>query len=310
MSFFSWRAAVALTGTALLLSACGVPKDLEKVELKEGQEPVLHGSVVSRNITPSDQVLACFRGKAGRTGLGIAVGDIRDYTGKQSDGEGFAVTQGGALMAYSALGKLSPAFGIHERFDTRIADTELKYSAARQLGDGRMHELEGEADSDGEKKEVRWKPYYGGSVIQSDYYIVGGITELNYNIASGGGEFAVNNVGAKRRTYTMNIAVDLRLVGSQSLRVVKTVSLQKQIKGYEVGAGIFRFFGSDLVDVNTGRKEQEPLQLGVRTAIELGMVELLDELTRASAADCLAPPAKMVTADKAEAAEPKPKKKS
>ncbi|MEN8656679.1 MAG: CsgG/HfaB family protein [Marivita sp.] len=276
----------AMLGGILALSACTTPGGMEKVELAEGQKPVLQGSDVTRNVTPSGAILSCYKGKLGRTGVGIAVGDIRDYTGKQSDGEGFAITQGGALMAYSALGKLSPAFNIHERFDTRVADVELQYSAKRQLGDGRMHAVDGDGEPEGDKKEVRWKPYYGGSVMQSDYYIVGGITELNYNIKSGGGEFAVNNVGGKRRTYTMNVAVDLRLVGSQSLRVVETVSLQKQVTGYEVGAGVFRFFGVDLVDINTGSKEQEPLQLGVRTAIELGVVDLLEGLTNVSADSC------------------------
>jgi curli biogenesis system outer membrane secretion channel CsgG len=269
-----------------IVSACAAPNGLEKVEFAEGQKPVLKSSEVSRNVTPSGEVLSCYKKKLGRTGLGIAVGDIRDYTGKQSDGEGFAITQGGALMAYSALGKLSPAFTIHERFDTRIADVELHYSSKRQLGDGRTHPVDGDAGAEGEKKEVPWKPYYGGSVLQSDYYIVGGITELNYNITSGGAEVAVNNVGGKRRSYTMNVAVDLRLVGSQSLKVADTVSLQKQVTGYEVGAGVFRFFGMDLIDINTGAKEQEPLQLGVRTAIELGVVDLLEGLTNVSADSC------------------------
>lgn len=286
------KSAPILLSGVLALSACAVPRGMEKVELVEGQKPVLQGSDVSRNVTPSGDILSCYKQALGRTGVGIAIGDIRDYTGKQTDGEGFAITQGGALMAYSALGKLAPAFEIHERFDTRVADAELQYSAKRQLGDGRMHAVEGEGEGDpnSEGEEVRWKPYYGGSVMQSDYYIVGGITELNYNITSGGGEVAVNNFGGKRRTYTMNVAVDLRLVGSQSLKVVETVSLQKQVTGYEVGADVFRFFGSNLIDINAGAKEQEPLQLGVRTAIELGVLDLLEGLTGTPADSCRNPP--------------------
>lgn len=281
------KATTSVLCSLLLMSACSAPAGLEKVELAEGQKPVLQGADVSQNVTPSGDVLSCYKQKLGSTGIGIAVGDIRDYTGKNSDVQGYAITQGGALMAYSALGKLAPAFEIHERFDTRVADVELLYSSKRQLGDGRTHSVDGESGPEGEMQEVRWKPYYGGSVMQSDYYIVGGITELNYNIESGGAEFAVNSFGAKRRTYTMNVAVDLRLVGSQSLRVVETVSLQKQLTGYEVGAGVFRFFGDDLVDINAGIKEQEPLQLGVRTAIELGVVDLLEGLSGTSAQSCL-----------------------
>jgi hypothetical protein len=55
---------------------------------------------------------------------------------------------------------------------------------------------------------------------------------------------------------------------------VKTISSQKQFTGYEVGVGIFRFFGTDLFDVNIGEKGQEPLQLGIRTALEEATIRL------------------------------------
>jgi len=127
--------------------------------------------------------------------------------------------------------------------------------------------------------KYRGNHIFGGSVLQSDYYIVGGITELNFNIQSGGAELSVNNVGGKGRIYTMNISVDLRIVGSQSFRVFDTVSIQKQISGYEIGTDVFRFFGSDLWDVNAGAKSQEPLQLAVRMAIESALLEIVPTVT-------------------------------
>ena len=45
----------------------------------------------------------------------------------------------------------------------------------------------------------------------------------------------------------MNIAVDLRIVGTQSLRVYKTATIQKQLVGYEVGFDVFRFLNSDVL---------------------------------------------------------------
>nr|WP_058752715.1 CsgG/HfaB family protein [Sphingomonas sanguinis] len=59
-----------------------------------------------------------------------------------------------------------------------------------------------------------------------------------------------------RRTFTQSVAVDLRIVDTRSLIVVKTVSLTKQYTGYETGAGTFRFFGSNLFDINIGAKGQ------------------------------------------------------
>lgn len=216
-----------------------------------------------------------------RAPLAIAVGDVKDYTGKYSQNEGNTITQGGALMAYSALGKLGDAIQLQERFDTRIAELELAYIDRRQLGDGQSHSVQAG------KPAVPWVPYFGGSILRSNYYIVGGITEVNYNIASGGAEFEVNGVGPKRRTYTMNIGVDLRIVDTRTLAVARTVSLQKQIVGEEIGAGVYRFFGNSLVDVNVGAKNQEPLQLGVRTTIEEGVLDLVSAVAGVDGKTCL-----------------------
>jgi curli biogenesis system outer membrane secretion channel CsgG len=258
-------------------------------------------SGVSQNTTPYDPVLACFGQKIAKKGLSIAVGDIRDYTGKTVQDEGLLVTQGGALMAYSALGKMAPGVHIYERFDTRIADAELAYMNERQLGDGQQHVVADKAT--GKPGDVPWVPYFGGSILQSDYYIVGGITEVNFNIRSGGAEVQFNQVGPKKREYVMNVALDMRIVDTQSLRVMKTVSVQKQIVGYEVGFGVFKFFDDYLFDINAGVKNQEPLQLAIRMAIEDGTLQLVSAVSKTAPEGCLAanvpqpvaPPAAPVT---------------
>jgi curli production assembly/transport component CsgG/holdfast attachment protein HfaB len=280
----SWRWACLLL---TVLPACTPPDTVQKTRIHENEVPVLVSTPPSKNITPYSSVLECYGEQlvnSDRDGVSIAIGNIRDYTGKSSDSEGFAITQGGSLMAYSALGRIAPGVVVHERFDTQIADAELQYIANRQLGDGSKHEMPDPAT--GEPQEVSWMPYFGGSVLRSDYYIVGGITELNFNIQTGGAEFAINQVGAKRRVYTMNVGVDMRVVGSQTLKVYDTVSLQKQLTGYEVGFGVFRFFGSDLYDVNAGMKEQEPLQLAVRTVIENAVLELVASVTGVDPLGC------------------------
>lgn len=231
-------------------------------------------------------VLACFAdhiASTRRAPVVVAVGDIKDYTGKYNISEGNAITQGGSLMVYSALGKLGGSVRIAERFDPTIAERELAYIDRRQLGDGQVHSLGGAEGS----QQVPWVPYFGGSITQSDYFIIGGITELNYNINSGGLEAGVDQIGAKARTYSQSIAIDLRIVDTHSLMVVKTVSLAKQLTGYEVGFNIFRFFGSNLFDINLGAKGQEPLQLGVRTALEEGVVRLVAAVTKVDPEPCM-----------------------
>lgn len=273
---------------ACTTAACAVvPNDMRREALNAGDVPLLLTSKPTPNITPLTRQLVCYgeQLKAAKPApVAIAVGNIRDYTGKQSDLEGYLVTQGGALMAYTALGHLVPGISLYERFDTQIADAELAYLANRQLGNGGQHETVDQQT--GETSQVPWMPYYGGSVLQSDYFIVGGITELNFNIQSGGAELGINNIGGKGRLYTMNVGLDLRIVGSQSLRVYDTVSIQKQITGYEVGVDIFRFFDDTLWDVNAGAKNQEPLHLAVRMAIESALLEIVPTVTDVPARGC------------------------
>ena len=283
-------AAVAAAALAASLGGCFSIAEITTVQNAPDEAPVMYGPKVHRNATPLDGALACLGEKlqAKRQRLAVGIGDIKDYTGKFSQLEGAAITQGGSLMLYSALGKLGRSVRLHERFDTRIGEAELAFIDRRQLGNGRANAVDGPPGPNGEApRPVPWVPYYGGSVLESQYYIVGGITEVNYNIQSGGAELSVSNIGPRGRVYTMNIAVDLRLVDTRSLVVVKTANFQKQITGYEVGAGIFRFFGVELFDVNVGAKNQEPIQLGVRTTLEYAVLDLIGSVARVDYRPCL-----------------------
>jgi curli biogenesis system outer membrane secretion channel CsgG len=276
--------AAPLAGALVLAGCTSAPQQ----RFAPNEAPVVLGPSVRDNVTPMEPVLACFADHIAATRrpeVVIGVGDVKDYTGKYSINEGNAITQGGALMVYSALGKLGGAVRIAERFDPVIAERELAYADQRQLGDGRTHQLGG--GPGGGAQVVPWLPYFGGTINKSDYFIVGGITELNYNINSGGAEVAVNQVGVKARTFTQSVGVDLRIVDTRSLMVVRTVSLTKQFNGYEVGLNVFRFFGSRLYDVDIGAKGQEPVQMGVRAALEEGVVRLMAAVTQVDHRPCM-----------------------
>lgn len=271
--------AIALMGS--LLAGCA---NISLKQMAPDEAPVVMGPAVRANRTPLENAFVCYGNllrekRAPR--LAIAVGDVKDYTGKYNESEGSAITQGGALMVYSALGKLGDAVLVQERFDTRIAELELAYIDRRQLGDGRQHQL------GRNQPPVPWVPYFGGTILRSNYYIVGGITELNYNIQSGGAEFQINNMGPKARVFTMNVGIDLRIIDTQTLVVKKTASLQKQITGFEVGFNVFRFFNTNLFDINIGNKSQEPVQLGVRIVLEQATLELLSSVTGVDDDDCV-----------------------
>lgn len=218
ISIAAVRTLSAAAALAALAGCVTVPQ--ERVAPREA--PIVLGPAVRDNVTPMEAVLACYGDHVAATAkppVVVSVGDVKDYTGKYSINEGNAITQGGALMVYSALGKLGGAVQVAERFDPVIAERELGYADRRQLGDGRSHQLAGPAGN----QVVPWLPYFGGSINKSDYFIVGGITELNYNINSGGAEFAVSQVGVKARTFSQSVGVDLRIVDTRTLMIVKTI---------------------------------------------------------------------------------------
>jgi curli biogenesis system outer membrane secretion channel CsgG len=277
------------------------------VQLAADEQPIMIGSRVRRNTTILTDTFVCFDNalaKAGKKPLKIAVGNIADYTGKTSDSEGAVITRGGSLMLFSALGLMKYSVKLQDRFDTTVTDMEMKYVNARQLGDGTEHTVENE--------KVPWMPYFGGSILKSDYVIMGGITEVNFNLSSGGFNAEMNQTGFKRRTFAMSIAADLRLVKTDSLEVVATSSFQKQFTGREVSANLFSFFdvfnNKQLFDVYGGDISQEPMQLGVRTILEEATLELLSHANSLDYHPCTVPMVPVKAAPLPEPAKADPQK--
>ena len=192
----------------------------------------------------------------------VTVGKILDYTGKDDLETGKRLTQGAALMAMSALGKAKvPQV---ERFDTSVTELELKWANNKLIADA--------------SEELGYRKVLAGQIDGSDYHIVGGITEMNYNIRSNEAELLFDLVSLGARYYVLNVGIDLRLVNTRSLRVVDTVSYQKQIIGRELTAGVFEFFNDKLLDVGAGERSLEPIQLAVRSVVERGTFELMRDL--------------------------------
>ena len=253
----------AMVACCLLASACTHPYT------KEGNyaEPIGSAPVMN-NPTPYTPALYCmsdyFKGFDAPRPHVISVGKILDYTGKDDIDTGRRLTQGAALMAMSAIGKAGlPQV---ERFDTSVTELELKFADNKLIGD--------EEDVQGVRRII------AGEIPGSAYHLIGGITELNYNIRSNEGEVLYDIVSLGARYYVMNIGLDMRLVHTQSLRVVETVSYQKQIIGRELRAGLFEFFDGKLLDLGLGERSLEPIQLAVRSVVERAVFELMREIHR------------------------------
>lgn len=268
------KAALALAASALVLGGCATPS--------AGPDGLyahpMGDAPVTANPTPYSPALVCLGNYARAKGIRaprIAVGRISDYTGKEeSDGSGRKLTQGASLMAISALAKSGAP--LVERFDTSVSELELKYANNKLITD--VPDASPEAPAP-------YRKIMSGQVPGSDFYVVGGITELNYNIRSNGFDANVGEVKATgykgqagARLYVMNIGLDLRLVNTRTLEVVDVISYQKQIVGSEVSAGIFKIFRGVAIDVSGGAGGLEPLQLGVRAMIERGVLEMMANL--------------------------------
>ena len=260
------RAAVA--AGALALSGCAATPTTVPDAGGRYAAPI-GGAPAVDNGTPYSGALDCLGEMLdGVGGLPrIAVGRIKDYTGKFDEANGARVTQGAALMAVSALARTS--LPLVERLDISVAETELKLANNNLIAD-----------------EGALRQIMPASIEGSDLFLVGGITELNYNIGSAAGDLFVSPLSFGKRLYVMNIAIDLRLVETDSLRVVDVVSYQKQILGSETRAGIFEFFGDTLFDLSTQERALEPVQLAVRAMIEKAVGEMTRRLVELEPGTC------------------------
>lgn len=270
------KASAAALASAILVSGCISP-----VAGPGGNytQPI-GGSPVTANPTPYSNGLVCMGHYARQSGVRaprIAVGRILDYTGKADIEGGRRVTQGGSLMAMSALAKAGAV--LVERFDTSVAELDLKYKNNKLIGD----------------EPGQFDKIHAGSIPGSDFYLVGGITELNYNIRSVGGEAFVGAVNAEdpkgtagAKLFVINVGLDLRLVKTDTLEVFDVISYQKQIIGRELSFGIFDFANGNVFDVGVGGRAQEPIQLAVRSVIERASLEMMANLYGAPNADVCA----------------------
>jgi curli production assembly/transport component CsgG/holdfast attachment protein HfaB len=183
------------------------------------------------------------------------VGEVADKTGQINfENDSTALTQGVAEMVMSALAQTGMV-RLMERFDMRVPLAEISLSE---------RELTGRVKSD-----FQLEPF--------DFLILGALTELNYNIVSQGVGLHISGIGGGVRSVVINVALDLRVVDARTFEVRYVTNLQKQVRGVEVEANVFRFFGDTLVEFDAGRIRNEPLQLGVRSVVEMAVYQIMTE---------------------------------
>lgn len=250
-----WLKALILV-SGLSLGACST-----LVEPSPGYVKPLAGAQVTDGDTAYSSTLRCMATSVPQSQRPrIAVGEVADYTGRLDGLNGAVATQGSALMVVSALAKAG--FPLAERLDLRVPRQEMDYANNRLLGPN------GQPTDD-------YRRIYSGSIAEADMIVLGGITELDFNIRSDVAEASIGPVAASHRSYVMSVGIDLRLVDARSLQVVNVVSLQKQIRGREIRAGIFEFIGDTTLDLGVGRRSQEPVHGAIRAIIEKAVIDLI-----------------------------------
>jgi curli production assembly/transport component CsgG/holdfast attachment protein HfaB len=221
-----------------------------------GVKPVFTYAVTN-NDTPYSQCLESWKNVRATHGLPrVSVGEIADKTGQVNfDDSGHALSQGASEMVMSAFYKTGKV-ALMERLDLRIPLAEVKLAEQKRL-DRAVEDY--------------------GALPASGFIVVGAITELNYNIVTGGIGAYVDGMGGGKRTVLINVALDLRVVDAKTFAVRYVTSLQKQIFGYEVQANVFRFFGDTLLELEAGKIQNEPMQLALRSIVEMSVYKIMTD---------------------------------
>ena len=239
-----------------LIAICVTSSCAPMTDLNSGGVRPNYSYAVTNNDTPYSQCLEDLKSIPAKNLPIFAVGEISDKTGQiDVDNNGHALTQGASEMVISALAKTGKA-NMVERLDLRIPLAEVKLAEQKRLS--------------------RNIDEYG-KLPASDFILVGALTELNYNIVSGGGQLFIKGIGGGARMVIINVAMDLRVIDGRSFAIRYVSSLQKQIVGYEVEANVFRFFGDTLIEFDAGTIRNEPLQLAVRSVAEMSVYQIFTD---------------------------------
>jgi hypothetical protein len=278
---------VVILGGALLLSGCNTFTNAFK---KTSQETLdVAGPTPHRNKTPMTQALACLARAAPSGAFRMGVSEFVDGTGSIEGGAQNSRTFSQRPDYMMIVGLKAAGVNLVNRSSVNVAEWELKQAMEQKLGDGRPTMVENQS--------VLFRPVPAGVFLGSTHYVTGAVTEMNWNIDSKVAEGSVLGAGAGGRTYRISMAVDVMLTNTLTTEVVHARSYKKQVVGYEVMTGVFRFMEDhqavayglsgllvnkslELFQANLGDKQNEPIQAALRWVIELSAYDLIRSMTK------------------------------
>jgi len=234
------------------------PASLDKPPEKVAAPPVINSPAM--NTTEVTEKLMSLPVPEER--IPVAVYGLWDKTGQYKDDQlanrkSTVVSQGASEMLITALDR-SHQFIILDRVSFKNLLTEQ--------------------DLRGKKRLAENNPYPEiNKLIGAKYIIEGAITEYNCDVITGGTKLAIAGVGGKTKFAQATAAIDLRVTDTTTGEVLKTLSMKDKIIGKMVGANLFSFFKTEnLYEFESGKAQQEPINLVVRRLIESMVYELVE----------------------------------
>lgn len=241
-----------------MLAGCtSVPPEMVAIN----NPPVLQVSPTSIENTPE------LDGKK----MTIAVYNFTDKTGQRKPSDGAsnlssAVTQGGEVWVIKALQDVGNGtwFEVVERIglDNLVKERQLVRNTREVY-----------------EKHLKEGPTPLKPMVFAGLILEGGIVGYDTNVAMGGTGARYLGVGVQEEYRVDTVTVVMRIVSVSTGKVLLSVATEKTIASHRSGVDVFKFFdmGTKLVEAETGYSVNEPVNYAVRSAIEAGVIELINE---------------------------------
>ena len=245
------------TAMILLLTGCADPNTVAPMNARPMVQP-----------SPND--IAGHRQLDGEK-MTIAVYGFTDKTGqrKQSNGTALlssAVTQGSEVWVIKALQDVGGGtwFEVVERvgLDNLVKERQLVRNT-REIYE----------------KSLANGPTPLKPMVFAGLILEGGIVGYDSGTVTGGTGARYLGIGAQTDYRVDNVTVVMRLVSVSTGKVLLSVATEKTIASHRSGADVFKFLdmGTKLIEAETGYSMNEPVNYAVRSAIEAGVIELINE---------------------------------
>jgi hypothetical protein len=112
-------------------------------------------------------------------------------------------------------------------------------------------------------------------MLPATLIVEGGLIAYESNVRTGGKGANYLGIGANSTYRIDQVTVSLRLVDARTGQILSVVTVTKTIYSYQFSASVYKFVAyQHLLQGETGFTSNEPIQLGVRQALEAAVIQL------------------------------------